>query len=72
MGQLLQKFKKVVPSITKNFIIVKLDIVAHYLNIPHETGPQLLEDALGKSKDKHIPTNKIENMAEFVFNEKCR
>ena len=52
------------------FIIVKLDVVAHYLNIPHETGPQLIEEALWKSKDKHIPTDKIENVAEFVFNEK--
>ena len=34
-------------------------MVAHYPSIPHETRPQLFQEALAKSKDQRIPTDKI-------------
>ena len=45
-------------------------MVAHYPSIPHETRPQLFQEALAKSKDQRIPTDKIVKLAEFVFNKK--
>ena len=38
-----------------------------YHSIPHKAGLKALKNALDKRKQKHIPTEKLINMAEFVL-----
>ena len=43
------------------------DVVGLYPSIPHKAGLQALKNALEKREQKHIPTEKLINMAEFVL-----
>ena len=43
------------------------DIVALYPSIPHKNGLKALRNALDKRKQKHIPTEKLINRAEFLL-----
>ena len=43
------------------------DEVSFYSSIPHKAGLKALKNALDKRKQKHIPTEKLINMAEFVL-----
>ena len=43
------------------------DEVGFYPSIPHKAGLKALKNALDKRKQKHIPTEKLINMAEFVL-----
>ena len=38
-----------------------------YPSIPHKTGLKALKNALDKRKQKHISTEKLVHMAEFVL-----
>ena len=42
------------------------DVVGLYPSIPHNAGLKSLKNALDKRKQKHIPTEKLINMTEFV------
>ena len=52
-------------SIPENAILVTADVVGLYPIIPHKAGLKALKNALAKRKQKHIPTEKWINMAEF-------
>ena len=54
-------------DIPENAILVTADVVGLYPSIPHKTGLKALKNALDKRKQKHIPTGKLINMAEFVL-----
>ena len=43
------------------------DVVDLYPSIPHKTRLKALKNASGKKKQKHIPIEKLINMAEFVL-----
>ena len=43
------------------------DVVGLYPSIPHKAGLQALKNALEKREQKHIPTENLINMAEFVL-----
>ena len=43
------------------------DVVGLYPSIPHKAGLKALKNALDKRKQKHIPTEKLINMVEFVL-----
>ena len=53
-------------GIPENAILVTADVVGLYPSIPHNAGLKALKNALDKRKQKHIPTEKLINMAEFV------
>ena len=38
-----------------------------YTSIPHKAGLKALKNALHKGKQKHIPTEKLISMAEFLL-----
>ena len=54
-------------DIPENAILVTADVVGLYPSIPHKTGLQSFKNALEKRKQKNIPTEKLTDMAEFVF-----
>ena len=54
-------------DILENAILVTADVVDLYPSIPHKTGLKALKNALDKRKQKHVPTEKLINMAEFVL-----
>ena len=54
-------------DIPENVILVTADVVGLYPSIPHKTGLKALKNALDKRKQKHVPTEKLINMAEFVL-----
>ena len=54
-------------DIPENAILVTADVVGLYPSIPHKAGLQALKNALEKREQKHIPTEKLINMAEFVL-----
>ena len=43
------------------------DVVGLYPSIPHKAGLQALKNILEKIDQKHIPTEKLISMAEFVL-----
>ena len=43
------------------------DVVGFYPSIPHKAGLKALKNTLDKRKQKHIPTEKLINMAGFVL-----
>ena len=43
------------------------EVVGLYPSIPHKAGLKALKNALDKRKQKHIPTEKLINMVEFVL-----
>ena len=53
-------------DIPENAILVTADVVGLYPSIPHNAGLKALKNALDKRKQKHIPTEKLINMTEFV------
>ena len=54
-------------DIPENAILVTTDLVGLYLSIPHKAGLKALKNALDKRKQKHIPTEKLINMAELML-----
>ena len=54
-------------DIPENAILLTADVVGLYPSIRHKTRLKALKNALRKSKQKHIPTEKLINMAEFVL-----
>ena len=54
-------------DIPENTILVTADAVGLYHSIPHKAGLKALKNALDKRKQKHIPTEKLINMGEFVL-----
>ena len=54
-------------DIPENAILVTADAVGFFPSIPHKAGLKTLKIALNKRKQKHIPTEKLINMAEFVL-----
>ena len=44
-----------------------VDVVGLYPSIPHKAGLKALKNSLEKREKKHIPTEKLINMAEFVL-----
>ena len=54
-------------NIPENAILVSADVVGLYPSIPYKVGLQAFKNALEKRKQKHIPTEKLINMAEFVL-----
>ena len=47
--------------------MVTADVVGLYPSIPHEAGLKDLREALDNRGNKHIPTEKLLKMAEFVL-----
>ena len=43
------------------------DVVGLYPSVPNKAGLQALKNALEKGEQKHIPTKKLINLAEFVL-----
>ena len=56
-----------VGDIPENAILVTADVVGLYPSIPHKAGLKALKNALNKRKQKHVPTEKLISMAEFVL-----
>ena len=54
-------------DIPENPILVTADIVGLYPSIPNKAGLQALKNTLEKRGQKHIHTEKLINMAEFVL-----
>ena len=54
-------------DIPENANLVTAEVVGLYLSIPHKAGLKALKNALNKRKQKHAPTEKLINMAEFVL-----
>ena len=54
-------------DIPENAILVTADAVDLYPSIPHKAGLKALKNALDKRKQKHITTEKLINMVEFVL-----
>ena len=54
-------------DIPENAHLVTADVVGLYLNIPHKAGLKALKNALEREKKKHIPPEKLINMADFVL-----
>ena len=54
-------------DIPENANLVTADVVDLYPSIPHKAGLKALKNALDKRKQKHIPTEKLINMVEFVL-----
>ena len=54
-------------GIPENTILVTADVVGLYPSIPHKAGLQALKNILEKIDQKHIPTEKLISMAEFVL-----
>ena len=47
--------------------MVTTDVVGFYLGIPHEAGLNTIREALGNKENKHIPTDNLVKMVEFVL-----
>ena len=56
-----------VGDIPENANLATADVVGLYLSIPHKAELKALKNALDKRKQKHVPTEKLINMAEFVL-----
>ena len=56
-----------ISDILDNTISVTADVAGLNPSIPHKTGLKTLKNALEKREQKHIPTEKLINMAEFVL-----
>ena len=56
-----------IDDIPENVILVTADVVGLYPSIPHKARLKALKNALEKRKQKHIPTEKLINIAEFVL-----
>ena len=54
-------------DIPENVIFVNVDVLGLYHGIPHKGELKLLNNALEKREQKHIPIEKLVNMAEFVL-----
>ena len=54
-------------DIPENAILVTVDVVGLYPSIPHKAGLKALKNVLEKREQKHFPTEKLINMAEFVL-----
>ena len=47
--------------------MVTTNVAGIYLGIPHEVGLNALREALGNKENKHIPTDNLVKMVEFVL-----
>ena len=56
-----------IDDIPKNAILVTADVVGLYPSIPHKVWLKTLKNALDKTIQKHIPADKLINIAEFVL-----
>ena len=56
-----------IDDIPENAILVTADVVRLYPSIPNKTGLQALKNTLEKKGQKHIHTEKLINMAEFLL-----
>ena len=54
-------------NIPEAAILVTADVLSLYPSILHEAGLNALGEALGNKKNKHIPTDNLLEMAEFVL-----
>ena len=54
-------------GIPENAILVTAEVLGLYPSIPHKAWLKALKNALDKRKQKHIPTEKVINMVEFVL-----
>ena len=54
-------------DIPENAISVIADVVGLYPGIPHKAGLKALKNAMEKREQKHILTEKLINMADFVL-----
>ena len=54
-------------GIPENAILVTVNIVGLYPSIPHKAGLKAIKNAQDKRKQKHIPTEKLINMAELML-----
>ena len=54
-------------NIPEGAILVTPDVLSLYPSIPHETGLNALGEALGNKENKHIATDNLLEMAEFVL-----
>ena len=54
-------------NIPERAILVMTDVVGVYPSIPHKVGLNVLREALDDRENKHIPTDKLLKMAEFVL-----
>ena len=59
---------KSLQNILQGAILVTADVVGLYPSIPHDAGSKDLRKALDNRGNKHIPTEKLLKMAEFVLN----
>ena len=68
-GDFINKIGQIGQSgdIPENAILVTADVVGLYPSIPHNARSKALKNALDKRKQKHIPTEKLISMAEFVL-----
>ena len=56
-----------ISDIPENAVLVTADVVGLYPSITHKAGLKALKSALEKREQKHIPTEKLINMAEFML-----
>ena len=54
-------------NIPENVMLVTANVVVLYPSIPYKAGLKALKNPLGKKEQKHIPTEKLINMEEFVL-----
>ena len=64
-GDFINKIKNL-QNIPEDAILVTADVVGLYPSIPHEAGLNALREALDNRENKHIPTDNLLKMAEFV------
>ena len=66
VGDFLNKMSQF-DDITKNVILVAVDIVGLYPSISHRAGLKALKNPLGMNEQKHISIETLINMVEFVL-----
>ena len=59
---------KTIGSVPENAILVAIDVVGLYPNIPHQAGLKSLKEAPEERDIKKIPTKDLLKIVEFVLN----
>ena len=65
-GDFINKIKNL-QNIPEGVILVTSDVVVLFPSIPHEAGLNAFREALDNKENKHIPTDNLLKMAEFVL-----
>ena len=59
---------KTIGIVSENAILVTVDILGLYSNIPHQAGLKALKEAFEKRNLKKLPTEHLVKMEEVVLN----